>query len=135
MQMSMKLAHSFLLLLLLPAVKIRLPIYQHIHLMISLFAIKQNQLFQNIHYQETVINYGQLLRLIYICNDNRIKVNTLSTVVFCLTTIFAVPISPLVENFTPSFVTEITTMCTNQPKALASQKVHNETKKQHLENL
>lgn len=34
---------------------------------------------------------------------------TLSTVVFCLQTIFAAPISPLVENFTPSLVTEMTT--------------------------
>ena len=34
---------------------------------------------------------------------------TLSTVVFCLRTMFAAPISPLVENLTPSFVTEITT--------------------------
>lgn len=37
---------------------------------------------------------------------------TLSTVVFCLQTIFAVPISPRVENFTPSFVTEMTTAIT-----------------------
>lgn len=34
---------------------------------------------------------------------------TLSTVVFCRQTIFALPMSPLVENFTPSFVTDITT--------------------------
>lgn len=36
-------------------------------------------------------------------------VYTLSTVVFCLMTILAAPISPLVENLTPSLVTEITT--------------------------
>jgi len=34
---------------------------------------------------------------------------TLSTEVFCRQTMFAVPMSPPVENFTPSFVTEITT--------------------------
>uniref|UniRef100_A0A7C9DUG3 Uncharacterized protein n=1 Tax=Opuntia streptacantha TaxID=393608 RepID=A0A7C9DUG3_OPUST len=34
----------------------------------------------------------------------------LSTVVFCLHTMFAVPISPLVENLTPSLLTEITTV-------------------------
>lgn len=44
----------------------------------------------------------------------KLKKQTLSTVVFCLQTIFAVPISPLVENFTPSFVTDITTTKTHQ---------------------
>lgn len=38
-----------------------------------------------------------------------IDIYTLSTVMFCRQTIFALPISPLVENFTPSFVTDITT--------------------------
>jgi hypothetical protein len=33
----------------------------------------------------------------------------LSIVWFCLQTMFALPISPDVENFTPSLVTEITT--------------------------
>lgn len=33
---------------------------------------------------------------------------TLSTVVFCRQTIFAQPMSPLVENLIPSFVTDIT---------------------------
>ena len=41
------------------------------------------------------------------------RIPTLSTVVFCLQTIFAVPISPLVENFTPSLVTEMTTASKN----------------------
>lgn len=34
---------------------------------------------------------------------------TLSTVLFCLQTMLAVPISPAVENLTPSLVTEIIT--------------------------
>ena len=34
---------------------------------------------------------------------------TLSTVWFCLQTMFALPISPEVENLTPSLVTEMTT--------------------------
>jgi hypothetical protein len=39
---------------------------------------------------------------------------TLSTVVFCLQTMFAAPMSPLVENFTPSLVTEMTTATQQQ---------------------
>ena len=35
--------------------------------------------------------------------------DTLSTVLFCLQTMFAVPMSPLVETLTPSLVTEIIT--------------------------
>jgi len=40
--------------------------------------------------------------------------HTLSTVVFCLQTMFAAPMSPLVENFTPSLVTEMTTATQQQ---------------------
>ena len=42
--------------------------------------------------------------------------DTLSTVLFCLQTMFAVPMSPAVENLTPSLVTEIIT-ATHGPEA------------------
>lgn len=69
--------------------------------------------------------YSNSLKRVRVSQSHKLVQNpTLSTVVFCLHTTFAFPMSPLVENFTPSFVTEITTatmIWNNVTKKLISQ--------------